>query len=137
MLFRSVVLSLIFVGVEIRDGNREARAATTQAALDAEMALQATLAEHADVWHQVVLNGDMSDEVAVRRGIILFNMAMTLEDNRYQAGNAGYLQYSQGTVVQLIALPFFSTWPGSPGASGRSTDFLNFVDDLRDQKSSE
>ena len=127
----AVVLSLIFVGIEIRDGNREARAATTQAALDAEMAFQAELVENADVWEKVVMGGDRSDEVELRRAIALFNMSMTLNDNRYQMGNSGYLEYSRGNLELLVAMPFFEVWRESVGASGRSAGFLEYVDSLR------
>ncbi len=133
----AVVLSLIFVGIEIRDGNREARAATTQAALDAEMVFQAELIEHADVWQQVVVGGDMSDAIAAQRGVTLFNMAMTLEDNRYQAGRSGLLQYSDGTVKRLVTWRFFETWRQSTGAVGRSTEFIEFVDGLRNSETTE
>ena len=61
----AIVISLVFVGFQISDGNRETRAATTQAALDAEMAFQAELMRYANEWQRVILDGDMSDPVAV------------------------------------------------------------------------
>ena len=129
----AVVLSLVFVGIEVRDGNREARASTTQAALDAEMAFQATLAQHAEVWQQVVIDGDFSDEVAVRRAIVLFNMAMTLYDNRFQMANSGYVDFSGAGegLRRTVIMPFYDTWRPSSGAAGRSPAFLEYVDDMR------
>jgi len=133
----AVVLSLIFVGIEIRDGNREARAATTQAYLDAEMVFQAELIEHADVWVQVVTEGDMSDPVAVQRATALFNMSMTLESNRFHAARAGYLDYTDGILKRAVAWPLFDEWRASTGASGRSPEFLEYVDDLRRMETTE
>lgn len=77
----AIVVSLIFVGFQITDGNRETRAATTQAVLEAEMLFQAQLLRYADVWEKVVIDGDMSDRVETRRGIALFNMMITQEEN--------------------------------------------------------
>ncbi len=85
----AVVVSLFFVGSQISEGNDETRAATTQAALDAEMVFQTALVRHADVWEKVILGGDMSDKVATRRSIALYNMVMTLNDNRFQMMNSG------------------------------------------------
>ena len=126
----AVVLSLIFVGIEIRDGNRETRAATTQAALDAEMAFQAELIENSDVWERVVMGGDYSDEVELRRATALFNMSMTLNDNRFQMMESGYIEYSAGNLPRIVTLPFYEHWRESIGASGRSEEFLEYVDDL-------
>ena len=102
----AIVISLFFVGFQISDGNNETRAATTQAALDAEMAFQAELLRYADVWEKSVLGGDLTDEVERRRAIALYNMAMTSEDNRYQMGSSGYLKYSGGALRQLVAYLF-------------------------------
>ena len=132
-----MVLSLIFVGVEIRDGNREARAATTQAYLDAEMVFQAALIDHSGAWQQVIVSGDMSDPVATQQATALFNMAMTLENNRFSAARAGYLEYSDGTLKRAVAFPFYDIWRGSVGAAGRSPEFLELTDRLRQGETTE
>ena len=133
----AIVISLFFVGFQISDGNNETRAATTQAALDAEMAFQAELLRYADVWEKSVLGGDLTDEVERRRAIALYNMAMTSEDNRYQMGSSGYLEYSDGALRQLVTIPFYEIWRVSIGASGRSPEFLTFIDDLRNSETTE
>ena len=133
----AIVILLFFVGFQVSDGNRETRAATTQAALDTEMAFQAELLRYADVWEKGVLGGDLTDEVERRRAIALYNMAMTSEDNRYQMGSSGYLEYSGGALRQLVTIPFYEIWRDSIGASGRSPEFLEFVNDLRNSETAE
>ena len=127
----AVVVSLFFVGSQISEGNDETRAATTQAALDAEMVFQTALVRHADVWEKVILGGDMSDKVATRRSIALYNMVMTLNDNRFQMMNSGYLEHSDGALRRVVMLPFYDIWRDSTGAAGRSRAFLEYVDDMR------
>ncbi len=127
----AVVVSLFFVGSQISEGNDETRAATTQAALDAEMVFQAALVRHADVWENVVMGGDTSDKVATRRSIALYNMVMTLNDNRFQMMNSGYLEVSVEGLRRTVMLPFYDIWRASPGAAGRSRAFLEYVDDMR------
>ena len=128
-----VILSLLFVGFQVRDGNRETRAATTQAALDAEMTFQAALVRNADVWEKVVMGGELSDKIETRRAIALFNMAMTSEDNSFQMMRSGYIEYSGDTLRRMIALPFFDVWKRSIGASARSTEFHEHIEALRNE----
>ena len=54
-----IVLSLLFVGLQIRDANREARAATLRSAADTELYMAAEIANHAATWDKL-LNGEPS-----------------------------------------------------------------------------
>ncbi len=76
-----VILSLLFVGFQIQDGNRETVAATVQASLDSEMFFQAEIARHANTWELVVRGGEFSDGEENRRAIALYGMLMTLYEN--------------------------------------------------------
>ena len=49
-----VILSLIFVGLQINEGNQETRAATVQAAADGEAFVIATTLNHAGLWQKVI-----------------------------------------------------------------------------------
>ncbi len=130
----AIVISLIFVGLQISEGNRETRAATTQAALDAEMVFQTELIRYADVWRNVVVGGDLSDEIATQRAITLFNLLMTQYDNRYQMSKSGYHELSDEALRTAVVFPFYDIWRGSGGAAGRSQDFLEYVDEMRRQE---
>ena len=133
----AVVISLLFVGLQLSDGNRETRAATTQASLGSEMFFQAELLRYADVWETVVLNGDTSDPVERRRAIVLFNMVMTMHDNRYQMGNAGYLEFAESALGWIALTDFYEIWRASPGAKSRSKEFLEIADSVRSRGASE
>ena len=133
----AIVISLIFVGLQLNDGNREARAATTQAVLDAEMSFQAELVRNADAWEKVVSRGDMSDPVDVQRAVALFNMSMTMHDNKYQMMLSGYLRYPEESSRGMVRLSMFDTWRQSQGAKARSPEFLEYIDNLRGQVDAE
>jgi hypothetical protein len=45
-----IIFSLIFVGLQINEGNQETRAATIQAAAGAEAFMIATMVNHSDTW---------------------------------------------------------------------------------------
>jgi hypothetical protein len=133
----AIVISLYFVGLQLSDGNNETRAATTQSVIDAEMTFQALVIQYADVWEEGVLGGAPLDPVSTRRAIGLYNMAMTLNDNRFQMAQSGYFEPSEGAMRQLVVLPFFDTWRNSPGAGSRSPDFLHYVDEIRNREVAE
>ena len=133
----AIVISLVFVGLQIDDGNREARAATTQAALDAEMSFQAELVRNSDIWERVVTRGDRSDPVDLQRALALFNMMMTLQDNKYQMMLAGYQRYSDESARGLVRISLFDSWRLSQGAKARSPEFLEYIDDLRSRSIAE
>jgi hypothetical protein len=133
----AIVISLVFVGLEISDSNREARAATVQAALDAELAFQAELLRYGDIWVSVVLEGDREDRVKVLKGTVLYNMAMTLHDNRFQMINAGYMSGSGDDLRQIVSMPFYENWRNQLPAMRRSPEFLSYADSLRESSDNE
>jgi hypothetical protein len=133
----AIVISLYFVSSELRDGNRETRAATTQATLDSSMAFNAEILRYADVWEKVISNGDLSNDGAKRRAIILFNSMMTLNENRYQMSKSGYLEYPEGTLQRVVDLQIYEAWKKSAGAAAHSAEFLEFVDRMRNQGNTE
>ncbi len=134
-----VVLSLLFVGFEIRDGNQEARAATVQATSDSEMAFQSELLRYADTWEKVVRGVSLSDGEEARRGIILYNMMMTLNEDRYYQFKSGYLEREPAVLrsTRLTAFPIYEIWRNAAGADARSPEFLELLDRQRERGSVE
>ncbi len=129
----AVVLSLIFVGVQIRDGNREARATTIQSTLNSEMELIAILTENASTWDKVITGAPLASGEEMRKGILLYNLLMTERENRYYQFKSGYLETEtwEGSLsaLRLIAdLPMFEIWRATPGAMNHSTEFLELLD---------
>jgi len=78
-----VILSLIFVGFQINDGSNETRAATIQAASDAESYMNVTLITHAATWDKVVIGAPLESGEENRRAILLFNLMMTENSKCY------------------------------------------------------
>ncbi len=84
-----VVTSLIFVGLQLNEGNRETRAATLQAATDSELFVQAEFLRYADTWQRIARGVPLEDD-ELRKGIVLYQMAITEFENRYHQFETGY-----------------------------------------------
>ena len=133
-----VILSLIFVGLQINEGNQETRAATTQASADAEAFMIATMLSQSDIWHKVVTGAPFDSEEEIRSGILLFNLVITESENRFHQFNSGFLdsQSWNGRVASLrplLRLPAFEVWKESYGALNHSADFLELLDRLAEE----
>ncbi len=133
----AIVISLIFVGFQISDGNREARAATVQAALDSEMFFQAEILRYAGTWEKVSSGMPLSEGEEARRGIVLFNMVMTLNENRYLQMRSGYLEYRPGDLSVSVTWPIYETWKQSGGYLSRSPEFREFLEKERERRTVE
>ena len=75
----------------------------------------------------------ITDSVETRRGIILYNMVMTVQENRYYQYQAGYIDNMPASLNMTVQLPFFDMWRTSVGAATRTPEYLELVDNLRDQ----
>lgn len=127
-----VILSLLFVGFQISDGNRETRAATIQAALDSEIAVNTEMMRYADTWEKVSSGEPIPDRTEARRAVVLFNSLMMIYENRYFQYQAGYIE-QEPNVRALTRMPFFDTWRSSGGARNRSPSFLEYIDGIHDR----
>lgn len=131
-----VIVSLIFVGLQISEGNKETRAATIQSASDSQLFLMSELLRYADTWEKVTIGSPLVEGEESRRGIVLFNLVMAENANLQHQFNAGYLDAAawanrQDNFRRLVALPIFEKWRGSIGANGHSPEFLQLVDSYR------
>ena len=128
-----VIISLIFVGLQVRKSNAEARLATIQATTDTEVMMVSTLADHAETWNKVHTGEALEGDVEIRRGIVLFNLLMIDYENRYHhflAGNLDERSWSNRLIVLdlVVALPIFKLWRDSLGARSRGADILDLID---------
>ena len=128
----AIVVSLIFVGFQINDGNREVRAATTQASLDTEMFLISELLDNAGVWEKVITGAPIAEGEETRTAILLMNMVMTMNENRFEQMNTGYLEPQPLNLNVVVRTDSWDIWRNSGGALNRSREFLEFVDRERD-----
>ena len=130
-----VIFSLIFVGLQINEGNQETRAATTQAAADAEAFMIATMVNHSDTWDKVVTGAPLESGAETRKAIILYNLLMVESENRYHQFHSGFLATPtwEGRLLILqptVKLPIFKIWRESYGGRGHSAEFLELLDSL-------
>jgi len=123
----AIIVSLLYVGLQIKHGNRETRASTLQATLDSEMSLQAEAMRYAGTWEKIITGVHFADGEETRRAILLYNMMMTLYQNRYYQVKAGYLDHLPFTE-EVVTFPMYEIWRGSGGAKNRSAEFLEFLD---------
>jgi len=127
----AIVVSLVFVGLQISDGNRATRAATSQAASDQTMFLQSEILRYAGTWQKVLDGAPLADGEEMRRGIVLFDMVMTENENREQQFESGYLSDRRTNLEMIVGLPIFDQWRASPGANGHPAEFLEILDEVR------
>ena len=123
----AIIVSLLYVGLQIKHGNRETRANTLQATLDSEMSLQTEAMRYAGTWDKIVTGVHLADAEETRRAILLFNMMMTLYQNRYYQFKTGYLDHPPVTE-EVVTFPMYEIWRASVGAKNRSAEFLEFLD---------
>ena len=132
-----VVVTLIYLAAQIRDSNRERRAATVQATLDSDLFLGATIARHAGTWDKVLAGLPLESGKETRRALNLYNLIMIESENRHHQFNSGYLsaQIWEGRLASLrpiVVLPMFEEWKKTPGGLNHTADFLDLLHSLRD-----
>jgi len=129
----AIVVSLLFVGFQINDSNRETRAATAQSALDLEMLFETQIAQFAGTWDKVITGMPLADGEESRRGIVLFNMMMTLNENRFVQMKSGFLEVQPDALAEGVNWPIYQTWQQSGGYRSRSREFRDFLESYRQQ----
>jgi hypothetical protein len=132
----AIVVTLIYLAVQIRDGNREARANTIQAAIRNEMEVGAVIAPYAGIWDKVLTGEHLDPGEEVRTAIILYNLLLTESENRYYQFRSGYLDTQawegrEASLRRIVQLPIYDVWKGTPGSLNHSADFLKVLEDLR------
>ena len=136
----AVVLSLLFVGMQVSDGNRETRTATVQASLQSQMDMMTTLILHAGTWEKVVAGEPLASGEETRRGMVLFNLLMTDYEHTYFLFKSGYLEPGQwegriASLPPLVRLPIFENWIQTIGASAHAAEFLDQLNTHRGETS--
>ena len=123
----AIIVSLLYVGLQIKHGNRETRAATLQATLDSEMSFQAEAMRYAGTWEKILTGVHITDVEETRTAILLYNMMMTLYQNRYYQFKTGYLD-NPPVTEEVVTFPMYEIWRASGGAKNRSAEFLEYLD---------
>jgi hypothetical protein len=66
-----VVISLVFVGIQVREGNRETRAVTIQAATDSKMRMVEFLVLHASTLNKVLTDSPLNPGEESQKALLL------------------------------------------------------------------
>lgn len=137
-----VVVTLVFLTLQIRQNTRALKATTIQAAMRSDMEFASTMLPYAATWDRVLKGEPLKEGEETRQAIILFGNYMTDTENRYHQYKAGYLkaQAWEGrleTVADFVRLPIMEQWRLSPGGRSRSADFLHLLDSLPEDENRE
>lgn len=132
-----IIVSLLFVGMQLRGANRAARAGTFQTVSDTESNFITLATEHADVW-DLIITGEIDpaeDRVMTRRAVLLLSSFMIDTENRYRQYREGTLdrvswKAREGALSNMFRNQVYPIWRASPGASVRSPSFLAVLDRL-------
>ncbi len=128
-----VLITLIFLTLQIRQNTRAIRSTTVQAVMQSDMAFAQILVEHAALWDKVLSGGMPEPGAETRRATIIFNIFMIESETRYHQFQLGHLgeqewQARLRTVPMMVRLPMFPVWRQSLGGHSHSEDFLELLD---------
>ena len=131
----AVILSLIFVGLQLSEGNRVTRATTYQLAVQSEIDMAIAFLDHASIWNMIITGEPIDDGEETRKAIILFNIFMLDTESRYQQFRSGYLEPAswegrRKILPEVVEYPIYDVWRTSPGGRNHSARFLEFLDSL-------
>ena len=134
----AVVVSLVYLAIQIRSNTKATKANAYQLAIQSEMDVAVVFIDNASIWDKVVKGEPTSDGEEQRTAILLFNLLMLDSERRYHQYALGYLQAQpwearRQTLPQIVRLPMFPVWRSSLGARSHSADFLKLVDECAAQ----
>ena len=128
-----VIVTLVFLTLQIRQNTRAIRSTTIQAVMQSEMAFNRILIENSDTWNKVLAAEPLAVGEETRKAIILFNVFMIDTESRYHQYNTGFLDAQswegrQATLPDVTSLPVYQLWKTSFGALTHSADFLKLLE---------
>ena len=131
-----VVVTLVFLTLQIRQQTKAMKATTIQEVMQTELAMMSILAENAATWEKILTGAPLAPGEETRKGIIIFNMYMIDTEHRYHQYNTGFLDTQPwegrlGTLPIVVGLPAFDLWRASPGGQSHAADFLALLDEIK------
>ena len=130
-----VIVTLVFLALQIRQNTRALRSTTIQEVMQSEIAMMSLIVENAGVWEKIITGAPLSAGEESRKAIVLFNVYMIETESRYHQYKTGYLDAQPwegrlGTLPHVVRLPIFELWRASHGGASHAADFLALLDDL-------
>ncbi len=127
-----VVVTLLFLTLQIRQNTRAIRSTTIQAVMQSEMAFSNILVDNAATWDKVLTAAPLESGEETRKGIVLFNVFMIDTEVRYHQFLSGYLDVQSwngrlGTLRDVVKLPIYPVWRKSLGGQSHAADFLQLL----------
>jgi hypothetical protein len=128
-----VIITLVFLTLEIRHNTQALRSTTIQAVMQSEMAFSNILVDNHETWDKVLSGAPLDQGAETRKAIVLYNVFMIDTESRYQQYVLGYLdaqswQGRRDTLPEIVQLPIFGLWRKSFGGQSHSKDFLAMLD---------
>ena len=132
----TIVITFLFLGLQIRESNRAARAATLKSLTESEVIYTAQFLTHAEIWNKVITNQPIDDPVELRKGMQLFGLYLIDVENRYQQFRLGYIDEDtwrnrEDITREIINLDIFDFWYESFAGRARSAEFRRYIKSLR------
>ena len=129
-----VIASLVFVGFQVKESNRESRARAIQDAARLEMDYSISFAAYPDTWEKVITSEPM-EGAELRQAILMFNAFMSETENRFLQYRMGYIRQEiwdarKGTLVNISKHWIYDKWRHSYGGRNHSPEFLALLDSL-------
>lgn len=133
-----VVVTLVFLTLQIRQNTKALRSTTIQAVLEFEMEFGSILLRNAATWEKILTGAPVAQGAELRQAIMLFNLFMVNSESRYQQYETGFLdpqawEARLKTLPRVVSLPIFEDWRQSIGGQSHSEDFLKIIDELAKQ----
>ena len=132
-----IIVSLLFVGYQLREANRSTHSGTIQSVTDTETRFIELAMEYAETWDRILLGESFAalPRLEIRRGVLLISFFMIDSENRFRQFRVGTLDEASwnaraDVLHNIFHCPIYDIWRESPGAASRSVEFLACVDKL-------
>lgn len=134
----AVILSLVFVGIQLMEGNRVTKATVNELAVQSEIDMVTVFLDHSTIWDKIITGAPIEDE-EMRQAILLFNIFMLDTESRYEQLRSGYLDPARWDgrlrlLPEVVSYPFYEVWRNSPGGRNHSDHFLALLDSMSSGK---
>ena len=106
-----VIVTVVYVGVQIRHNSQAVQGATEQALMTQEMALYALVAEHANIYRR---GGERIDQLNADEYVVYENLVAAQMSQLYSA----FVQFQRGLIPQSVWDAYTADWPDYRAQTG-------------------
>ena len=106
-----VIVTVVYVGVQIKHNSQAVQGATEQALMTQEMALYALVAEHANIYRR---GGERIDQLDADEYVVYDNLVSAQMSQLYSA----FVQFQRGLIPQSVWAAYTADWPDYRAQTG-------------------